>query len=52
MSKHETLEHCRPRDGHDDLDSRKIWGHSLSAAAVCIGAGATIVLVAIFGQPG
>jgi hypothetical protein len=32
--------------------SRTIWGHSLPAAAVCLGAGATIVLVAIFGQPG
>jgi hypothetical protein len=35
-----------------DRESRTIWGHSLPAAAVCLGAGATIVLVAIFGQPG
>jgi hypothetical protein len=35
-----------------DRESRTIWGHSLPAAAVCLGAAATIVLVAIFGRPG
>lgn len=38
-----------PRDGRGDPESSTMWGHSLPAAAVCIGAGATIALVAIFG---
>jgi hypothetical protein len=41
-----------PLDGPGNRESRTISGHSLRAAAVCIGAGATIALAAIFGQPG
>jgi hypothetical protein len=52
MTQHDTPEERSGRDGRGDQPSRTIWGHSLPAAAVCIGAGATIALVAIFGQPG
>jgi hypothetical protein len=51
MAKHDAPEQGSARDGHGDRGSRRIWGHSLPAAAVCIGAGAAIALVAIVGQP-
>ena len=52
MTQHDIPEERSGRDGRGDQPSRTIWGHSLPAAAVCIGAGATIALVAVFGQPG
>lgn len=49
MAQQNTTEHGRPEDGEGQAP-RTLRGHSLAAAAVCVGA--TIVLVAIFGQPG
>jgi hypothetical protein len=37
---------------HEDDPRNAFWGHSLAAAAVCLGTGATIALIAILGQPG
>jgi hypothetical protein len=49
MSQHGTLEQgFRPEDG-DEGAPKTLWGHSLAAAAVCIGTGAAIALVGIFG---
>jgi hypothetical protein len=36
-------------DGGGERGPRVIWGHSLAAAAVCLGTGAAIALIAIFG---
>jgi hypothetical protein len=36
-------------DGDDAQGPKVIWGHSLAAAAVCLGTGAAITLIAIFG---
>jgi hypothetical protein len=51
MAKYDAPEQGFARDGHGDRESRTIWGHSLPAAAVCVGVGAAIALVAIIGQP-
>jgi hypothetical protein len=40
---HDTQHHDGPRNAY--------WGHSLAAAAVCLGTGAAIALIAILGQP-
>jgi hypothetical protein len=32
--------------------AKTIWGHPLAVAAICLGTGATIALIAILGQPG
>ena len=52
MTQHDTPEQGFIRDGRSERESKTIWGHSLPEAAVCIGAGAAIALIAIFGQPG
>ena len=51
MTQHNTTEDGRPEHG-DGQAPKTLGGHSLAAAAVCVAIGATIVLVAIFGQPG
>jgi hypothetical protein len=51
-TQHDTPEKRSGRAGRGDRESRTVWGHSLPAAAVCIGGGAAIALVVIFGQPG
>jgi hypothetical protein len=44
----------RPEQGtqHEDEPRNAFLGHSLATAAACLGAGATIALIAILGQPG
>jgi hypothetical protein len=41
----------RRKDG-DEQAAKTVWGHSLAAAAICLGTGATIALIAILGQRG
>jgi hypothetical protein len=49
MTEHNATEQgLRPEDG-DEQESKALWGHSLAAAAVCIGTGAAIALLGIFG---
>lgn len=52
MTQHDTPEQDLPTKGGDQRGPKTIWGYSLAAAAVCLGTGATIALIAIFGQPG
>jgi hypothetical protein len=52
MTRHETHEQGFRREDGDEQEPKTIWGHSLAAAAVCVVTGATIALVAIFGQSG
>ena len=52
MTKHDTHEQEGSRAAGGAPRSKSVWGHSLPAAAVCVAAGATIALAAIFGQPG
>jgi hypothetical protein len=46
-----TRQGTRERDSaHGDEQGPKVtWGHSLAAAAVCLGMGAAITLIGIFG---
>jgi hypothetical protein len=46
-------DHERPQQDsqREDEPRKALWGHSLAAAAVCLGAAATIALIAILGQP-
>ena len=50
MNQHQTPEQRFRRD--DEQAPRTVWGHSLAAAAICLGTGAAIALIAILGQPG
>jgi hypothetical protein len=36
-------------DGVEDRRPKTFWGYSLLAAAICLGTGATIALIAILG---
>jgi hypothetical protein len=36
-------------DGADEHGPKEIWGHSLAAAAVCLGTGAAIALIGLLG---
>jgi hypothetical protein len=47
----DTRERDSAHEGGDEQGPKVIWGHSLAAAAVCLGTGAAIALIAIFGQP-
>lgn len=50
MTKHDTSEQAYRRADGDEQERKAVWGHSLAAAAVCLGTGATIALIAILGQ--
>jgi len=52
MTQHEMPEQRSPREGGEEPMPSRVLGHSLAAAAVCVGTGATIALLAILGQPG
>jgi hypothetical protein len=45
----DTREHSVRRDDGDERSPETIWGHSLIAAAICLGTGAAIALIAILG---
>jgi hypothetical protein len=47
MTSHEPPE---PDTQHQGEPSNAFWGHSLAAAAVCLGTGAAVALIAILGQ--
>jgi hypothetical protein len=48
MTQHDAREQGFRREG-DEQEPKTVWGHSLAAAAVCLGTGATIALIAILG---
>jgi hypothetical protein len=52
MNQHQTPEQGFRREAGDEQAPKTVWGHSLAAAAICLGTGAAIALIAIFGQPG
>jgi hypothetical protein len=52
MTRHDTSERDSAQQSRGEPGPKTIWGHSLAAAAVCLGTGATIALIAILGQSG
>lgn len=48
-TQNDTREHGDRRGDDRDRGPKTIWGHSLVAAAICLGTGATIALIAILG---
>jgi hypothetical protein len=42
----------RSRRPDDEPRTGSVWGHSLPAAAVCLGGGAAIALISILGHAG
>jgi hypothetical protein len=52
MNQHQTPDQGFRRKEGDEQPSKTVWRHSLAAAAICLGTGATIALIAILGQPG
>jgi hypothetical protein len=51
MTEHNTPAQGSQREDDDEQQPKTVWGHSLAAAAVCVGGGAAIALAGIFGQP-
>jgi hypothetical protein len=49
MTQHDAREQSFRREEGDEQEPKTVWGHSLAAAAVCLGTGATIALIAILG---
>jgi hypothetical protein len=50
MTKHDTAEQNSPRENREQRQPKTIWGHSLAAAAVCLGTGAAVALISILGH--
>lgn len=48
MTQHDAREQGFRREEGDEQEPT-VWGHSLAAAVVCLGTGATIALIAILG---
>jgi hypothetical protein len=49
MPQHNAREQGGRREEGDEQEPKTVWGHSLAAAAVCLGTGAMIALIAILG---
>jgi hypothetical protein len=49
MTQHDAREQGFRREEGDEQEPKTVWGHSLAGAAVCLGTGATIALIAILG---
>jgi hypothetical protein len=49
MTQHDARERGFRREECDEQEPKAVWGHSFAAAAVCLGTGATVALVAILG---
>ena len=49
MTQHDARDQGIRREEDDEQEPKTVWGHSLAAAAVCLGTGATIALIAILG---
>jgi hypothetical protein len=49
MNQHQTPEQGLRRKEDDEQSPKTLRGHSLAAAAVCLGTGATLALIAILG---
>jgi hypothetical protein len=47
MTQHNAREQGGRREEGDEQEPKAIWGHSLAGAAVCLGTGAAIALIAI-----
>ena len=52
MTTPDTRERDSAQRSSDEQGPKRIWRHSLAGAAVRLGTGAAIALIAIFGQPG
>ena len=49
MTQQDAREHGFRREEGDEQEPKTVWGHSLAAAAVCLGTAAAIALIAILG---
>jgi hypothetical protein len=49
VTQHDGREQGFRRKEGDEQEPKTVWGHSPAAAAVCVGTGATIALIAILG---
>ncbi len=49
MTRQDTRERDSALEDGGEQGPKVIWGHSLAAAAVCLGTGAAVALIAIFG---
>ena len=51
MTQRDPREHGFRSEKGDEQEPKTVWGHSLAAAAICLGTVATIALIDILGQP-
>jgi hypothetical protein len=49
MTGHDTSERDSAHETSHEQGPKTIWGHSLAAAAICLGTAAAIALIAILG---
>lgn len=49
MTSQDTRKRDSGHEGADEQGPKVIWGHSLAAAAVCLGTGAAIALIGLLG---
>ena len=49
MTHHANTDHDSRAEHGDEQSPRVAWGHSLAAAAICLGTAAAIALIAILG---
>ena len=49
MTRQDRDERDSTREDRGEQGSKTIWGHSLAAAAVCLGTAAAVALIAILG---